>query len=89
MRRGLTGQYRVTQVAGETIRAFVPYSLPPDPPLIFDAQRQQLLERATLYARSQASAVIHIRRILISLTKVPKRCERKWCASGRFRCKVE
>ena len=48
MRRGLTGQYRVTQVAGETIRAFVPYSLPPDPPLIFDAQRQQLLERATL-----------------------------------------
>jgi len=65
------------------------YSLPPDPPLIFDAQRQQLLERATLYARSQASAVIHIRRISISLTKVPKRCERKWCASGRFRCKVE
>jgi len=48
VRGGLTGQYRVTQVAGETICAFVPYSLPPEPPLEFSAQRQQLLERATL-----------------------------------------
>ncbi len=48
MRRGLTGQYHVTQVAGETIRAFIPHPLPPNPPLVFDAQRQQLLERATL-----------------------------------------
>jgi len=45
MQRGLTGQYYVTQVAGETIRAFVPHPLPPEPPLVFSAQRQQLLER--------------------------------------------
>lgn len=33
---------------GETIRAFIPYPLPPEPPLQFDATRQQLLERATV-----------------------------------------
>ena len=48
MQRGLTGQYHLTQVAGETIRAFIPHPLPPNPPLVFDAQRQKLLERATL-----------------------------------------
>lgn len=48
MRRGLTGRYETTLVAGETIRAFVPHPLPPDPPLELTAQRQQLLERATL-----------------------------------------
>jgi len=31
VQRGLTGQYHLTQVAGETIRAFVP--LAPDSPL--------------------------------------------------------
>ena len=35
MHRGLTGQYYVTPVAGETIRAFVPHPLPPEPPLEF------------------------------------------------------
>ncbi len=48
MRRGLTGRYETTLVAGETIRAFVPHPLPPEPPLELTAQRQQLLERATL-----------------------------------------
>ena len=48
MRRGLTGEYQITVVGGETIRAFVPEPLPPDPPLRFTPQRQQLLERATL-----------------------------------------
>ena len=48
MQRGLTGQYHVTQVAGETIRAFVPHPLPPNPPPVFDTQRQKLLARATL-----------------------------------------
>lgn len=48
MRRGLTGRYETTDVAGETIRAFIPNPLPPQPPLEFTAQRQQLLERATL-----------------------------------------
>jgi len=48
MRRGLTGRYEVTEVGGETIRAFIPSPLPPNPPLEMNAQRQQLLERATL-----------------------------------------
>ncbi|MFN3742615.1 MAG: Fic family protein [Anaerolineales bacterium] len=48
MRRGLTGRYEITEVGGETIRAFIPVSLPPNPPLEMTAQRQQLLERATL-----------------------------------------
>lgn len=48
MRRGLTGRYEISSVGGETIRAFIPYPLPPEPPLQFDARRQQLLERATV-----------------------------------------
>ncbi len=48
MKRGLTGEYRITVVGGETIRAFVPEPLPPNPPLQFTPQRQRLLERATL-----------------------------------------
>jgi len=48
MKRGLSGEYRLTVVGGETIRAFVPRPLPPDPPLDFSPQRRQLLERATL-----------------------------------------
>jgi Fic family protein len=48
MRRGLTGRYETTLVAGETIRAFIPHPLPPEPPLQLTARRQQLLERATL-----------------------------------------
>ena len=48
MKRGLTGEYRITVVGGETIRAFVPKPLPPNPPLRFTPQRQRLLERATL-----------------------------------------
>ncbi|MDY6823970.1 MAG: Fic family protein [Thermodesulfobacteriota bacterium] len=48
MRRGSTGQYETTSVAGETIRAFIPNSLPPDPALTLSDQRQRLLERATV-----------------------------------------
>lgn len=48
MHRGLTGRYEITTVVGETIRAFIPLSLPPDPPLEFTAERQRLLERATM-----------------------------------------
>lgn len=48
MRRGATGQYHITVVGGETIRAFVPDPLPPQPPLEMNEQRQRLLERATL-----------------------------------------
>jgi hypothetical protein len=33
MKRGETGKYEITTVAGEQVRAFVPVPLPPDPPL--------------------------------------------------------
>ncbi len=49
MERGLTGHYiPVTTVGAEKCRAFVPNQLPPDPPLVIDAEIQDLLERATL-----------------------------------------
>lgn len=48
MKRGMTGRYETTSVAGEQVRAFVPRPLPPDPPLELPPSRQQLLERATL-----------------------------------------
>ena len=48
MRRGPTGQYEITATGGETVRAFVPAPLPPDPPLEFSGARQRLLERALL-----------------------------------------
>lgn len=37
MRRGPTGQYRTTELGGELIRAFVPFPLPPEPPLELSA----------------------------------------------------
>lgn len=48
MKRGATGHYQTTIVAGETVRAFVPKPLPPDPPLDLAGPRQRALERATL-----------------------------------------
>src|SRR6266542_1181669 len=48
MKRGLTGRYEITSVAGEQIRAFVPHSLPPNPPLDLGDTRQLVLERALL-----------------------------------------
>jgi len=48
MHRGLTGRYETTTVVGETIRAFIPLPLPPQPSLEFTAERQRLLERATM-----------------------------------------
>ncbi|MFZ5885611.1 MAG: Fic family protein [Chloroflexota bacterium] len=48
MQRGLTGRYEISDMGGERIRAFVPHPLPPHPPLEFNAQRHQLLERATV-----------------------------------------
>lgn len=48
MKRGMTGEYDITTVVGEQIKAFVPASLPPVPPLQLDSQRQKLMERATL-----------------------------------------
>ena len=48
MIRNATGHYFTTTTAGESVRAFVPYALPPNPPLEITGQRQLLLERATL-----------------------------------------
>lgn len=48
MERGVTGQYQITSTAGESVRAFIPDPLPPQPPLEISPRRQQLLERAHL-----------------------------------------
>ncbi len=49
MQRGLTGHYvPISTVGAEKCQAFVPRSLPPDPPLHLDFCLQDLLERATL-----------------------------------------
>jgi Fic family protein len=48
MRRNSTGHYETSVAGSETVRAFVPDSLPPVPGLDFSGGRQQLLEKATL-----------------------------------------
>ena len=48
MRREATGQYTPSAAGGEMVRAFVPFPLPPAPPLELTGARQGLLERATL-----------------------------------------
>jgi len=46
--RGRTGRYEITTVGGESVRAFVPAPLPPDPPLVLAGPLQQTLESALL-----------------------------------------
>ena len=48
MKREATGHYEVTSTAGETVRAFVPAPLPPDPPMVLEGAMQALHERALL-----------------------------------------
>jgi Fic family protein len=48
MNRESTGTYLTTSTVGEKVRAFVPYPLPPAPPLEIAGERQLLLESATL-----------------------------------------
>lgn len=48
MRRGATGEYERTTVSEETVEAFIPAPLPPEPPIEFGAELQALLEAATL-----------------------------------------
>jgi len=48
MNRGATGKFESTTTSGETVNAFIPLSLPPEPPLILSNSRQRLLERSTL-----------------------------------------
>ena len=48
MKRGLTGTYESTSVGGETVNAFIPGPLPPDPPVQLDGPIHPLLERTLL-----------------------------------------
>lgn len=48
MKRDPFGTYIETTTLGETVRAFVPPVLPPDPPLAFMAGSQRALDRAML-----------------------------------------
>ena len=44
--RRLTGEYRIRHDSGETVRAYVPRPLPPDPPLVLTPADLALMERA-------------------------------------------
>lgn len=46
MKRGEVGRYETTRIAGESVRAFVPHPLPPDPPVVLDASLQDALKAA-------------------------------------------
>lgn len=48
MHRGMSGRVDITAVGGETVRAFVPAPLPPDPAIDISAERQRLLQNALL-----------------------------------------
>jgi Fic family protein len=48
VRRDSTGRYEITSTAGESVRAFVPDPLPPDPPLLLQGTLQATHERALL-----------------------------------------
>jgi len=49
MIRGLTGNIlQVSAFGGEKVSVFIPFPLPPKPPIEFSAERQQLLEKAIL-----------------------------------------
>ena len=48
MSRRKTGKYEITGAGDEQVGAFVPFPLPPDPPLELDARLQRALEAATL-----------------------------------------
>ena len=57
-----TGQYRVTGVRGEEVRAFVPHPLPPaDPPLVIDGPTSTLL----------ADALTELARLAVAGSMVP------------------
>lgn len=46
MERGLQGRYVRVQTTPEPFRAFVPFPLPPSPPIVADAALYDLTERA-------------------------------------------
>ena len=48
MKREGIGSYERSSAGGEVVQAFVPEPLPPRKPIVMDASRQRLLERATI-----------------------------------------
>mgnify|MGYP001546344166 CR=1 FL=1 len=48
MKRGTTGRYVTTAVAGEKVRAFVPHPLPPKPALAISPELRDKLDAALL-----------------------------------------
>ncbi|HDP94598.1 MAG TPA: Fic family protein [Candidatus Aminicenantes bacterium] len=48
MARGMSGEYVVSRVGGEEVRAFVPFPLPPQPPLDLSGSLNKKLEKAHL-----------------------------------------
>lgn len=48
MKRGLSGEYVISLAGGETVKAFTPFPLPPDPPLRMDAGLANNLAEAAL-----------------------------------------
>lgn len=48
MKRNTSGEYKISVIGGESIRAFVPHPLPPQPALEVSGARQRLLEQATI-----------------------------------------
>ncbi len=48
MKRGLTGEYVVKKYGDEEVRAFVPFPLPPKPPLSIDPSLREELDRALI-----------------------------------------
>jgi len=48
MKRGMGGEYKISRIGGEEVRAYVPFPLPPDPPLEITGSLRKKLEQAQL-----------------------------------------
>lgn len=48
MNRGLTGEYIIKSYGDEEVRAFVPYPLPPKPPILIDPALREELDQALI-----------------------------------------
>ena len=48
MKRGMGGEYVISGIGGEEVRAFVPFPLPPNPPLEITGSLRKKLEQAQL-----------------------------------------
>ena len=73
MRREERGRDQITSVGGEQVRAFVPASLPPSPPVKLDGALQQQFEAAALaLGRLDAISILLPSRALFLYTYVRK-----------------